>query len=109
MKTCKQQLSTNYSETMKEMRQLVHLLKTDEVKYQDMFNSIVLSCEYNYQFKSNLLLLSWGGPAEGFLFSRDGKRIRYYFQDWGDYAEKQLSGKDLDTLQYLFTDLIFQK
>lgn len=106
-KNCKQMLAANYPERMKEMRLLNRLSKTDTEKYQDKYNEIVLSCEYNYMFKSNLLLLSWGGPADGFLFSKDGLKVKYYFQDWGDYAEKKLSGQDLKTMQELFNNLVF--
>lgn len=47
--------------------------------------------------------LSWGGPADGFIVEVDDKyrfiRARYYYQDWGDYAEKFLSAGQTEMLE----------
>lgn len=37
------------------------------------------------------LELSYGGPADGFIFKKDGS-IVYYYQGWWDGAERELTG-----------------
>lgn len=98
--SCKEQLKARYGDAIADMKRLLH-----SKDWEQDFNQEVLSWEYNHQFKSLLLLLSWGGPADGFLFSPAGKKVKYYFQDWGDYAEKALTGKDLEIMQRLFEKL----
>lgn len=56
--------------------------------------------------------LSTGGPADGFwiyLDPDDGEivRISYYFQDWWDGAERDLTGSDFDTAKELFQNEFF--
>ncbi len=104
---CKELVKANLPERMEEMKNLLKLAEYPD-KFNEELNNIALSVEYNHQFKSKLLLLSWGGPADGFLFSKDGKKIKYYFQDWGDYAEIKLTGKNLTIMQNIFDLLDFK-
>jgi hypothetical protein len=97
--TCKQELPERYIERMVDMQRLLRSMRDND---KEVFNELVLSWEYNQQFKSLTLMLSFGGPADGFQYSPRGRNVKYYFQDWGDYAEKKLTGVDLDTMVALF-------
>lgn len=54
--------------------------------------------------------LSWGGPADGFLveLDRDKRfyRARYYFQDWGDYAERWLNNNQVELLEQVIGERV---
>lgn len=54
--------------------------------------------------------LSWGGPADGFLVELDRKkrfsRARYYFQDWGDYAERWLNNSQVGLLEQVIGEFV---
>jgi hypothetical protein len=56
-----------------------------------------LSCEQRIEVK---LLLSWGGPSDGFklYFSPDGvvEDGYYFFADWFEYEQYRLSQEELD-------------
>ena len=57
--------------------------------------------------------LSWGGPADGFLveFDEGAKivQIRYYFQDWWDYAERVLSEGETKAVSKLLRTYVLKE
>ena len=51
------------------------------------------------------ILLSWGGPSDGFKLFHDGESWtggEYYFQDWFDGAKRQLEAEDAEFIAELF-------
>lgn len=53
--------------------------------------------------------LSWGGPADGFLFYFNGdkelEKITYYFSDWGTYDEITLSREDQEIIEQIYGEI----
>lgn len=53
------------------------------------------------------VLLSWGGPSDGFILELDDagqeiERAFYFYQDWFDGAEVELFGDDLKAVCQMF-------
>jgi len=67
----------------------------------DWLNNNALSYNDDTYYRAKRLELSWGGPADGFIFFENGD-IVYYFQDWFDGAKRELTGKDYDTMREFY-------
>jgi hypothetical protein len=52
------------------------------------------------------ILLSWGGPADGYLiyFDEEGTPVEgfYFFADWFEYEEYRLSDAELDQVLTIY-------
>lgn len=94
-KTCEDRIQENLEDRLKDIKDI---LQADDPI--EKLNEEALS------WNGYKLELSWGGPADGFLFARDNENnavnIRYYFQDWFDGAEVTLYGADFDLLEQLY-------
>jgi hypothetical protein len=59
--------------------------------------------------KEVTVLLSWGGPTDGFkvYFDQEGDAIEgyYFFADWFEYEEFKLSDEELDRILVVYSDL----
>ncbi len=92
----KERAYENYQEEIKNLEKVAALLsmgkETEEVEeYCDP-----LSIE---ERKEITILLSWGGPSDGYrLYIQDGEVIEgfYFFADWFEYEQYKLSSDELD-------------
>lgn len=55
------------------------------------------------------ILLSWGGPADGFKLQYKDNELTggvYFWQDWGTYDEAELTDEEAETVRdfYLYGD-----
>jgi hypothetical protein len=55
------------------------------------------------------ILLSWGGPADGFKLTYRADELQggvYYWQDWGTYDEAELTDEEAQAVEdfYLYGD-----
>ena len=116
-KTCKDRVSKEYAERMKDLRKLFKTYQEgNEEKYADdlgTFFDYGLCFDYVPQGTFNdqteaffRYQLSWGGPGDEFRFFVNPDfsvhRIEYWFLDWYDGAHKVLKGKG-----YIFMEEIF--
>lgn len=80
-------------------------LLVDEVqdKHRDRVCEGVLSVEVR---KSYRVLLSWGGPSDGFdfVFDKEGDLVEcyYFYQDWFDGAKRPVDMKQAEELAQLY-------
>lgn len=57
------------------------------------------------------ILLSWGGPSDGYklTFDNNNNLVKgvYWFADWGTYAENELTDKEAELVYevYMFSDV----
>jgi len=78
------------------------LTEKEEDELREEFD--VLSIEPRYQLK---ILLSWGGPSDGYLLTFDGKTRdliegSYWYADWFTYAEESLSRDEAEMVSDLY-------
>jgi len=116
--SCEERIDEKLRSRITEIEKVLNLYKNSEdgsfeykdCRYEniiDWINSYALSFSDHSKYRAKTLELSWGGPADGFIFFEDGE-IRYYFQDWSDGAERTLSGKDREILEILREYLIIE-
>lgn len=72
-------------------------------KHRDLVCEGVLSVEVR---KSYRVLLSWGGPSDGFdfVFDKEGDLVEcyYFYQDWFDGAKRPVDMKQAEELAQLY-------
>lgn len=73
--------------------------------FVDWLNSYALAYEDDPYYRAKKLELSWGGPADYFLFFEDGT-IEYHYQDWFDGAKRELDGRDYDIMQEVYDNYL---
>lgn len=92
-KTCKELIAERLRERIKDIKELLRAKDPIEA-----LNNLALSWEKD----KGKLILSWGGPSDGFWFTPEADRVIYYYQDWYDGAELNLRNDDLKTMQELY-------
>lgn len=94
-----------YLESRKEDWQELLKLKSNPEKFNEHLGDLessILSVDIN---KTYDILLSWGGPSDGFKVDTDQDNeltnIRYWHADWGTYEERRLD--DMEKEDFLST------
>jgi len=56
------------------------------------------------------VMLSWGGPADGFIVELDDERniigARFCLQDWFDFAEKELVDQEVENFVQIWEEVL---
>ncbi|MEM1973309.1 MAG: hypothetical protein QXN68_00805 [Thermoplasmata archaeon] len=108
-KTCEEKIDDMLKMRIKDFQEAIEKYENsggegfviDGNKYEDFIdwiNEYCLAYGEDGHYRGKRLELSWGGPADGFIFCEDGTII-YYYQDWFDGAERILFGKDYDIME----------
>jgi len=111
-KTCKEVINEKLKERIKQFEEVLKLAEesengsfvVDDCEYEDLIdwiNQTALAYSDDLTYRGKKLELSWGGPADGFIFLEDGNII-YYYQDWFDGAEEWLSGHEYEVMKEIF-------
>ncbi len=99
-KTCEERIEEHLTTTMGYFKNALEGKYKDGEEYEDFndwLNCYSLAYADDPHYRAKKLELSWGGPADFFLFFED-ETIEYHFQDWGDSAKRELYGDDLETM-----------
>lgn len=69
-----------------------------EDKVRERIEEGILSVDIRKEYD---ILLSWGGPSDGFkVICNDNNElieVKYWFADWGEYQEEKLNDEELNT------------
>lgn len=76
----------------------------------DEFNERILSIDYHNEERKVRIVLSWGGPADGWDLYVDGHykiiKMCYWYQDWSDYAEESATPEELRAAKGIWEELL---
>lgn len=102
-KTCDQLISERLESRLADLlKDTSNMDDAQREEHQDELHSGVLGVTRTYTID---VLLSWGGPSDGFEFDyRDGELVecRYYYKDWFDGASRVVDEVQADELAELF-------
>ena len=91
--------SQNYQDEMKNLKKVEALLRKGKQRSEIEAYREPLSYD---GYRQITVLLSWGGPSDGYkvLFDKDNEPTEgsYFFADWFEYKEFQLSKRELDVV-----------
>ena len=100
--TCEERIDEKLTSRIDEFREaLEENGENEDFDLIDWLNDNALAYEKDPKYRAKRLELSWGGPADGFIFFEDGD-IVYYFQDWFDGAERELDGEDYNIMREFY-------
>ena len=92
----------NYRDEMADLKEVEALLQEKEPSDIEMFRE-PLSIGKR---KEVTILLSWGGPSEGYkvYYDQEGEVMEgyYFFADWFEYEEIKLSDEELDRVLTIY-------
>ncbi len=95
----------NYLDDMANLMNVEALLRKKGQSEIEEYNE-PLSVEIR---KEVTVLLSWGGPADGYkiYFDQDGEAIEgfYFFADWFEYEQFKLSNDELERVLTVYSDI----
>ncbi len=114
--TCSDRIESNLKERIAEFEEA---LKADEQAQEDdketfeidgneyetfidWINERALSYEDDPYYRAKVLLLTWGGPSDYFLFFTELDCIEYHYQDWYDGAKRELQGHDYEVMRQVY-------
>lgn len=93
----------------KELEEILRC-ENDSSKYQEKLTELeesILSVDIS---KTYNLLLSWGGPSDGFKVDTDRNNeltdVRYWFADWFTYDEIRLNNKEKENFLSVYGYLL---
>lgn len=101
-KTCQDRIEAELKDRLADISEA-----TDSEEKREEFDGQILSVDKKTVYR---VCLSWGGPADYFDIELDSEgqeiaKITYIFQDWFDGAERNLTGKEFDTVADYFSYL----
>ena len=73
--------------------------------FLDWLNTYALSWEDHPKHRAKQLLLSTGGPEDGFIFYDNGD-ISYWYSDWFYYKEIELTGSDYNLMKNIYDEYL---
>ena len=107
-KKCEERIDAELKDRIQDFKNALKGKFDDGCEYEDFIewiNSCSLAFENDPHYRAKKLELSWGGPADFFLFFEDGT-IEYHFQDWFDGDKRMLRGKDYKIMKEVYDHLI---
>ncbi len=114
--TCKDRINQKLRERIAEFEEALkaeeqmqeeerETFKIDGNEYEgfiEWLNERALSYADDPCFRAKVLLLTWGGPSDYFLFFTELDRIEYHYQDWFDGAKRELQGHDYEIMRQVY-------
>lgn len=103
-KTCEERIEEHLTTTIEAFKKALDGDFGDENEYEDFIEWLdcyILAYADDPHYRAKKLELSWGGPADYFLFFED-ETIEYHFQDWFDGAKRELDGEDYDIMKSVY-------
>lgn len=97
--TCKDRIESNLKGRIKEFEEL---LKLDDETFWDQLDNHVLHFGDDPYYRGKRLQLSYGGPADYFIFFTELNSIVYHFLDWHDEARSILRGHDYEVMHQVY-------
>ena len=123
MATCAERIQDYMASAMQDINEIVDYADDDDYeKYEELYDNYmegVLNIQAPAWNVENInphtvfivqVQLSWGGPADGFIVELDSDGniigVRYYFQDWFDYAEQVLIVSEQENFDTVWGEIL---
>jgi len=98
-KKCEERIDEELTGRVKELKRILKM--KDEERASQEIENISLSFGEDPLYRAMKWELSYGGPADGFMFFENGT-IQYYYQDWFDGAVRDLTSQDYKVLREIW-------
>lgn len=108
-KTCEERIEEHLTTTIEDFKNALEGKFEEGEEYEDFIewlNCYSLAYEDDPECRAKKLELSYGGPADFFLFFTETERIEYHFQDWFDGAKRNLYGDDLEVMRTVYEEYL---